>query len=51
VLVIADRRRHNHRDYPMITPAEALEHLADLQFDERTTALFLTGNTQRVFTL
>jgi predicted TIM-barrel fold metal-dependent hydrolase len=38
-------------NYPMITPARALEHLADLQLDEQTTALFLAGNARRVFVL
>ncbi|MFE9808275.1 amidohydrolase family protein [Streptomyces sp. NPDC005548] len=38
-------------NYPMITPARALEHLAELDLDEETTALFLSGNARRVFRL
>ena len=35
----------------MITPARALEHLADLGLDEETRELFLSGNARRVFSL
>ncbi|WP_250405526.1 amidohydrolase family protein [Streptomyces cellostaticus] len=38
-------------NYPMITPAQALEHLEHLELDEETHDLFLAGNARRVFTL
>ncbi|OIJ68153.1 amidohydrolase [Streptomyces mangrovisoli] len=38
-------------NYPMITPARALEHLADLGLDDETTELFLSGNARRIFRL
>jgi uncharacterized protein len=38
-------------NYPMITPAQALAHLTDLQLDEESTELFLSGNARRVFAL
>ncbi|AVH54905.1 MULTISPECIES: amidohydrolase family protein [Streptomyces] len=38
-------------NYPMITPAQALEHLADLRLDDETTELFLSGNARSVFRL
>ncbi|MFD6922691.1 amidohydrolase family protein [Streptomyces sp. NPDC059944] len=38
-------------NYPMITPRRALEHLAELDLDEETTELFLSGNARRVFRL
>ncbi|MFD3932510.1 amidohydrolase family protein [Streptomyces sp. NPDC058614] len=38
-------------NYPMITPAQALEHLADLRLDEQATELFLAGNARSVFRL
>ena len=38
-------------NYPMITPAKALEHLDDLGLDDETRALFLAGNARRVFQL
>ena len=38
-------------NYPMITPARALEHLADLGLDEQARELFLAGNARRVFSL
>jgi uncharacterized protein len=38
-------------NYPMITPARALEHLADLNLDREATELFLAGNARRVFGL
>ncbi|MEW2810801.1 amidohydrolase family protein [Streptomyces massasporeus] len=38
-------------NYPMITPARALEHLGDLDLDEEATELFLAGNARRVFNL
>ena len=36
-------------NYPMITPAGALESLASLELPTETEALFLGGNAQRVF--
>lgn len=36
-------------NYPMISPAAALEHLGELDLDEETTELFLAGNAERVF--
>ena len=38
-------------NYPMITPAKALEGLDSLGLDEETKALFLGGNAARVFDL
>ncbi|MFE0642524.1 amidohydrolase family protein [Streptomyces sp. NPDC058877] len=38
-------------NYPMITPARALEHLDELGLDEETTRLFLSENARRVFRL
>ena len=38
-------------NYPMITPAKALEGLDTLGLDEATRELFLAGNAQRVFSL
>lgn len=38
-------------NYPMITPAKALEGLEQLGLDAETQALFLGGNAQRVFRL
>ena len=38
-------------NYPMITPAKALDGLDSLDLDEETTALFLSGNAARVFDL
>jgi predicted TIM-barrel fold metal-dependent hydrolase len=38
-------------NWPMIAPAKALEHLADLQLDDDRTQLFLAGNARRVFNL
>ena len=38
-------------NYPMITPAKALEGLDTLGLDEATRDLFLAGNAQRVFGL
>jgi len=38
-------------NYPMITPAKALQGLADLGLDEPCRALFLGGNARRVFAL
>ncbi|MGJ5755885.1 amidohydrolase family protein [Streptomyces puniciscabiei] len=38
-------------NYPMITPAQALEHLGDLGLDEEATELFLSGNARRIFSL
>ncbi len=38
-------------NYPMITPAKALENLDDLGLDDETRALFLGGNASRVFKL
>lgn len=36
-------------NYPMITPAKALEGLDDLALDDEARALFLGGNARRVF--
>lgn len=38
-------------NYPMITPARALEHLDDLRLDAEARELFLYGNARRVFGL
>jgi predicted TIM-barrel fold metal-dependent hydrolase len=38
-------------NYPMITPAKALEGIEALGLDPQTQALFLAGNAQRVFGL
>ncbi|MFJ8630410.1 amidohydrolase family protein [Streptomyces sp. NPDC093568] len=38
-------------NYPMITPARALDHLDALGLDEETRELFLHGNARRVFAL
>lgn len=38
-------------NYPMITAATALEHLAALELDPQTRELFLGGNARRVFSL
>lgn len=38
-------------NYPMITPAKALDGLDTLGLDAQTQALFLGGNAQRVFSL
>ncbi|MFF0739558.1 amidohydrolase family protein [Streptomyces sp. NPDC004111] len=38
-------------NYPMITPAHALEHLDELQLDDEARELFLSGNARRVFDL
>jgi len=38
-------------NYPMITPARALEHLDALELDDETKSLFLGGNAVRVFGL
>ncbi|CAF4109849.1 unnamed protein product, partial [Rotaria sordida] len=38
-------------NYPMITPAKALDGLNDLGLDEKTRALFLGQNAVRVFRL
>ena len=38
-------------NYPMITPARALEGLDTLGLDEATRELFLAGNAQQVFGL
>jgi predicted TIM-barrel fold metal-dependent hydrolase len=38
-------------NYPMITPAKALEHLDELGLDDQARELFLTGNARRVFRL
>jgi predicted TIM-barrel fold metal-dependent hydrolase len=38
-------------NFPMITPANALEDLDDLRLDEETAGLFLGGNAERVFGL
>ena len=38
-------------NYPMITPAKALEGLEDLKLSPETQALFLGGNAQRVYGL
>lgn len=36
-------------NYPMITPANCLEHLDDLDLDDEARELFLRGNAERVF--
>jgi len=38
-------------NFPMITPAKALEHLDALELDEEARGLFLEGNARRVFGL
>ena len=38
-------------NYPMITPAKALENLDDLALDDEAKELFLSGNAMRVFDL
>ncbi|MFO7530495.1 MAG: amidohydrolase family protein [Marinobacter sp.] len=38
-------------NYPMITPAKALENLADLALGEEVQSLFLNGNASRIFKL
>jgi len=38
-------------NYPMITPAKALDGLDSLGLDDRTKALFLGENARRVFKL
>lgn len=38
-------------NYPMITPARALEGIAELGLDEEARGLFLEGNARRVFHL
>lgn len=38
-------------NYPMITPAEALQDLSQLELDEATQALFLGENAKRVYKL
>ena len=38
-------------NYPMLTPARALEGLDSLELDPETLALFLAGNAQQVFGL
>ncbi|MFI5966430.1 amidohydrolase family protein [Streptomyces asoensis] len=38
-------------NYPMITPAQALEHLGELDLDDAATELFLSGNARRIFSL
>lgn len=38
-------------NYPMITPAKALEGLDDLNLDQETQDLFLFENAARVFDL
>ncbi|WP_405624749.1 amidohydrolase family protein [Streptomyces sp. NBC_00016] len=38
-------------NYPMITPAQALEHLDQLELDDEARELFLSGNARRVFAL
>lgn len=38
-------------NYPMLTPAKALEDLHSLNLDAETYALFLSGNARRVFKL
>jgi len=38
-------------NYPMVSPTQALAHLAALQLDDETRELFLRGNAQRVFGL
>jgi uncharacterized protein len=55
---LVDYLRHHGRrkvlfgtNYPMITPAKALEGLEKLGLDEETRALFLGGNAARVYGL
>jgi hypothetical protein len=38
-------------NYPMIMPSQALEGADSLGLDDEAKALFLHGNTQRVFAL
>ena len=38
-------------NYPMMTPAKALQHLPALELDDKTQALFLGGNAARVYGL
>jgi uncharacterized protein len=38
-------------NFPMITAKRALERLDELELDEETTALFLSGNARRLFDL
>lgn len=38
-------------NYPMISPARALEHLDRLELDDETASLFLGGNAARVYGL
>jgi uncharacterized protein len=38
-------------NYPMIQPAKALEGLDALGLDDEAKALFLAGNTRRVYRL
>ncbi len=38
-------------NYPMITPAKALEHLGDLGLDDEARELFLGANARRVYQL
>jgi predicted TIM-barrel fold metal-dependent hydrolase len=38
-------------NYPMITPAQALDHLDRLSLDEQARELFLAGNARRIFAL
>lgn len=38
-------------NYPMITPAKALEHIDGLGLDADVQALFLGANAQRIFRL
>ena len=38
-------------NHPMISPARALDGLAELDLDDETTALVLAGNARRVFNL
>jgi predicted TIM-barrel fold metal-dependent hydrolase len=38
-------------NYPMITPEQALQGLAELKLDDEATELFLAGNATRVFAL
>ncbi len=35
----------------MILPGKALEHLDELELEEETTELFLSGNARRIFNL
>ncbi|MFF4838292.1 amidohydrolase family protein [Streptomyces sp. NPDC001315] len=55
-LVAYLRGRGRHKvlfgtNYPMITPAQALEHLDALELDDEARELFLIGNARRVFSL